>query len=336
MPEHRAAKYEPAARNALEMFGIAPRSLRPLPVSENVTFHVTDANDGREYVLRLHRPGYRTLAQLESERVWTEALRASGITVPRARSTIGGDAFGLVDIDDTGERRYAGILEWIPGEALSAQISRNTDSRSLAQAMATLGELAARMHEHSSRWTAPAGFQRPHLNAETLLGNAPHWGRFWDHPTWTASERAAVLATRDHLRKRLDSLDHDASRYGMVHADLHAENIVIDRNTLTVIDFDDSSYGWYCYDIATTLQPLTTRPEYPGLRAALLSAYRRIRPFGWHDEELLDSLQVVRGLSSIGWYLQRPEVEASEPERFEAAKARALRGCASVLGAAAI
>jgi len=37
-----------------------------------------DSEDGRAYALRVHRPGYHTLAELESEPHWTAALNEAG------------------------------------------------------------------------------------------------------------------------------------------------------------------------------------------------------------------------------------------------------------------
>ena len=54
-----------AAGLALEAFGLQPRSLDLVSISENVSFRVRTASD--DLVLRLHRPGYNSLAELESE-----------------------------------------------------------------------------------------------------------------------------------------------------------------------------------------------------------------------------------------------------------------------------
>ena len=46
-------------------------------VSENITFQVDTG--GKKYVLRIHRPWYHTREELESELLWTNALRQSGV-----------------------------------------------------------------------------------------------------------------------------------------------------------------------------------------------------------------------------------------------------------------
>ena len=76
------AAYAPAAHEALAEFGVVPIALELRHLAENVTFRVTGSNDTTAYVLRLHRPGYRTHEELVSERTWIRALDAAGIAVP--------------------------------------------------------------------------------------------------------------------------------------------------------------------------------------------------------------------------------------------------------------
>ena len=67
------------AAAALGRFGLSQNATATLcNVSENHTYRVEDPADGRGYALRLHRPGYRTAPQIESELQWLDALRADG------------------------------------------------------------------------------------------------------------------------------------------------------------------------------------------------------------------------------------------------------------------
>lgn len=51
-----AARYMPAAVEALKAFPINPSRVELVLLSENVTFRVTNGDDGAPYVLRLHAP----------------------------------------------------------------------------------------------------------------------------------------------------------------------------------------------------------------------------------------------------------------------------------------
>ena len=64
------------AAAALDRFGLSAEATATLcNVSENHTYRVDDPDSGQRYALRLHRPGYRTREQIESELVWVDALR---------------------------------------------------------------------------------------------------------------------------------------------------------------------------------------------------------------------------------------------------------------------
>jgi len=60
------------AERALPEWRLGETKTELISRSENVVFRV-DTRDGKAYALRVHRPGYHTLAELESEPIWTAA-----------------------------------------------------------------------------------------------------------------------------------------------------------------------------------------------------------------------------------------------------------------------
>src|SRR5580692_10014141 len=111
--------FTPAAVEALKAFPLEPERIELVALSENVTFRVTDRQDGAAYVLRLHRPGYHTPQALESERVWTRALAEAGVAVPIALTTRAGADYVSVEVEALGQQRQAGITHWIEGDLLA-------------------------------------------------------------------------------------------------------------------------------------------------------------------------------------------------------------------------
>jgi Ser/Thr protein kinase RdoA (MazF antagonist) len=188
-----------------------------------------------------------------------------------------------------------------------------------------LGALAARMHEQASRWQAPSSFMRPKLDADGFMGSAPHWGPFWEHPSFTAVERRLVLDVRARLAAALERLKLDPSVYNVIHADMHPGNILIDGDgQLAVIDFDDAAWGWYAYDIAVVLMNYQDGPHLGAFERAYLHGYRSVRPLAGEILALVPMFRLIRGLAQIGWYHQRPEIR---PARFDELKALTLEQC---------
>ena len=305
--DEAAFTFATAARAALEEFAIVPDSLTLESVSENVTFRVRDAGGSGDYVLRLHRPGYHSLPELESERLWLRALSEARIDVPQPVAARDGRSYVLVPVGG-GQARYAGLTRWRDGEPLRALLSRTNDIEALRQSFRDLGRLVARVHNQSSGWQPPASFVRHALDADGLMGETPFWGPFWEHPVLEGDERRLLYATRGRIHAALSRLGHDPATFSMIHADLHPGNVLQTGDGLAVIDFDDAGFGWHHYEIAVALYSYRDVPHFAAVEAAFLEGYRSLRPFAEADRAMLPMFLLVRGLAILGWLLQRPEL----------------------------
>jgi Ser/Thr protein kinase RdoA (MazF antagonist) len=318
------AVYRPAAEAALKAFPVTPGEIVFVNISENVTFKVTDADNGAVYVLRLHRPWYHDHEALKSERVWIRALAEAGVGVPPPVLTRDGEDYVRVGAAN-GETRWVGLARWIDGEILADVVARETDPVALAACFEGLGGIMAALHNQSETWTPPSGFKRHALDDAGLMGEAPFWGPFWDHAILSPGERGALLAARDRLRAVLRRLPRDPSAYGVIHADLHPGNVLVRPGGLAVIDFDDTAFGWHAYDLAVALVFYRDHPHFDVFRDACVTGYRRIRPLSDDTVALLPMFLLVRDLAQLGWLHQRPEVTppANLVARKDSLRARA-------------
>lgn len=319
--------FAPAAREALTFFPIEAEDLALVALSENVTFKVTDRRDGQAYVLRLHRPGYHTLEELDSERVWIRALADVGVDVPRSVPARDGRYYVPVTIVATGERRFAGMAQWTEGRLLAEVLAESADRTMRERSFAQLGAITASMHNQASVWRPPVGFTRHALDADGLMGEAPHWGPFWEHRALSAAESRLLLDVRARMHEMLARLPRDASSYSVIHADMHPGNILVNADRLTVIDFDDTGYGWHQYDIATALTGWQTKPDAAEIERAFLAGYRATRPVPDEALGLLPMFRLIRWMATIGWFHQRPELNRPASV-FEERKAWVLEQCA--------
>jgi Ser/Thr protein kinase RdoA (MazF antagonist) len=319
--------FTPGARQALKSFPVEPGSLELVSLSENATFRVTDARDGSDYVLRLHRPGYHNLAELKSERMWTKALAGAGIGVPIGLSARDGRDYVGVEVAALGQRRFAGMARWTPGELLATVLARTEDVGRSGLMVEQLGQIAAGLHNQSNAWRPPPAFRRHALDTEGLMGEAPFWGRFWDHPALSPAERELMLEARARITAALERFGRRPSTYGVIHADLHPYNVLIDdRDRLTVIDFDDTAFGWHVYDLAIALLHYEGRADFAALESAFLRGYRAGRDLSETDAALIPMFQLIRRLAIIGWLHQRPEIDRSAV--FDQMKAEVCDRCA--------
>lgn len=306
------ARYGAAAREALASFPIEVRKVTPVTVSENVSFRVHGQLEGArasgDFVLRLHRPAYHSHASLHSEHLWVRALAGAGIAVPRPLRTRAGAEFAHVHVGGVGEWRPAGLAHWQDGEILGDALEEAHEAELLEDWYRQLGALMAAMHAQACEWTPPPGFVRHALDADGLMGAAPFWGPFWEHPTFTPAERAVVQATRDRLHAALLRLGKPANTYSLIHADLHQGNLVLADGRLHVIDFDDAGYGWHAYDIAVALFRVLSHRHGERIRAALVAGYREQRALPDDVLALLPMFLLIRELALVGWVMLRPEL----------------------------
>jgi len=100
------------------------------------------------------------------------------------------------------------------------------------------------------------------------------------------------------------TLAEEAGAFGLIHGDLHYENVLFHRGEAQAIDFDDCGWGFHLYDLAVILCELEGRPRYAELRDALVDAYAQIRRLPEDHAIHLRALFVLRRMQILMWVLQ--------------------------------
>lgn len=296
-----------AAKTAAPAWGLDPVDVSVLSLSENAVCTV-ELSDGRRLVLRLHRPGYNTIAELDSEVRWVAALADAGVRVPRPIRSLEGPYYVPVDVGS--QIRQVGVIEWVDGSPLGTPLGA-ADPEIISK-YERIGEVAAQIRSQSRSWDLPTGFNRRRWDRDGLVGESPVWGRFWEVDALSEEQRVLFSDTRRELVDVLGSLSTAPDRFGLIHADLHLGNLMLDDETLTVIDFDDAGFGWYSHELAVALHPMVGAANLGEAKDALVSGYRRVHPLDEQEVKLIDVFLVVRSLMLIGWLDARPELPVYE------------------------
>lgn len=292
-----------AAWRVAPRFGLEPETITLLSHSENVVLAVT-LGAGRRVVMRLHRPGYNTVDQLDSEVAWVESLGRFGVPVPTPLTTADGGHYVAVDID--GIEHQVGVVGWVAGEPLGGPTEAG--GAAVVDHYDRIGQLAATIRAHHATWRQPPGFDRRSWDLDGFLGESPLWGRFWALDVLSDEQRALFAACREALRAELGGLPTTPERFGLIHADLHLGNLMAEGDELTVIDFDDAGHGWFVYELAVALHPVLEEPWEVDARAALLRGYRQVHPLDAVEEALIDSFLTMRSLMIVAWLDARREL----------------------------
>jgi Ser/Thr protein kinase RdoA (MazF antagonist) len=285
------------AQKAIVKWPVTVLSLSLVAHRENAVFRVT-ADEG-EFALRLHRKGYRTDAELQSELHVMAALAEAGIGVPKPVASRKGSQVEQQD------QTQVSLLTWLSGRPLGAT-GVPLDLPDRFGTFERLGHLIATMHTTMDGWPQTQGFTRQAWGLDGLLVEQPQWGRFWGNPFLQPEEKTLLGLVRDKLRKDLASRPFDM---GLIHADLVSENILLDGDSLRIIDFDDSGWGYRLQDIATALVKHEAEPDFIELKQALFAGYRASRALNTKDVE---TFLLLRHLSYVGWIVPRMADEVGQ------------------------
>lgn len=308
-------------QQAAERYGIARGQLSPLPGGHfNQVFGYESG--GCRYVLRLTPPDAEiNLDSTRSILAFLKYLADGGASVPEPVESLAGQLVEtLPDLNQPGGppclvtvfRRAAGEL----AEELPVMVWEDALLESIGQAVGRFHALSHRYRPPDStldrlQWgQAGSCFNPPAELASAGNPASPHH--------WVLAKRAALLAEIDCLPRSLEV-------YGIIHADLHFGNIYFERKnqpgpdgewSVTLLDFDDCAYGWFCMDIAMNLLDalvLRRPPDENSFAEHFLTHYLK----GYQAEFPLDPLWQQRlplflKLLEIGLYLS--VVESYDPQ----------------------
>jgi Ser/Thr protein kinase RdoA (MazF antagonist) len=277
---------------------------------ENTTYRVLRPEG--DWALRLARPGYQSIDAIRSEIWWMRSLNEKGVATPAVIPGRDGDIVQLVPHRD-GSVRAAVAFTWVAGRPLPEVDNMGAWMR--------LGEIMARIHEHGRRWRKPESFVRPAWDVEALVGDSPRWGNPFPPNIWRAEDLRLLRAARQAVRERLHALGQGEDRYGLIHADLGFENVLVQPDGSTVvIDFDDSGPSWYLYDLASALYPFEDESGFAEREQALVAGYRSVGALPDEYVQELLTLLMTRRLATLGWTFTRAETAHAQRQ-----KARRIR-----------
>ncbi|HKT97861.1 MAG TPA: phosphotransferase [Paraburkholderia sp.] len=307
------------ARLALRHWGWPGNSeLKLLKFRENAVFSVFSSAAGKRVALRLHRPHYHSRQALISELKWMDALHAAGIPVPRALPNSVGELLVSVAAPNTDDVFWVDMLEWIDGAPVgSAEERTYAGGDEIERIYRELGKLAARIHEHSAKWTPDPEFWRPSWDLAGCIGvpspaqteTEPLWGRYTDLQHLSDEQRSLLSEAAEIAADLLTKFGIMRDRYGLVHSDLVPDNLMQTPNGLVVIDFDDCGYGWYLWELGTAVFWHLGEPTYDFALRGYVAGYRSVRDLPDEHLSMIPAVLLIRALVYLGWMHTRRHTE---------------------------
>jgi Ser/Thr protein kinase RdoA (MazF antagonist) len=302
-PPHVLTDLEAMVARGLPRWGVSSdASVSLLNVSENATFAVSDTARRRELIVRVHRIGYSSLQEIQSELQWILALRREAVVetaLPLAGSD--GELVQLLPSPAGRAERHAVAFERLPG--------REPDpNRNAAHWFEQLGQLTARMHAHARSWMLPRGFCRKRWDVDDMVGPHSHWGPWRAAMGLNAEGAECIERALLGIRERLERFGRGAQQFGLVHADLRLANLLVDGAQLRIIDFDDCGFSWFFYDFAAAISFIEHQPFVPELLEAWLSGYRTVASVSSQEVAEIPTWVVLRRILLTAWLASRSEL----------------------------
>ncbi len=272
--------------------------------SENHTFRL-DVPGVDTFTLRVHRSDYQSARNIESELAWLSALhRDTSLSIPEPVAGGNGDLLQSFVTSD-GVRRHAVLFRFIPGQ-------EPTPDSNLVDLFRVLGDYAAHLHLHAINWRRPDGFARQAWNAATILDADGLWGDWRMAPGVTPEIRLLLDRVDASLWRRLGEYGTSPDRYGLIHADMRLGNLLVDGDSVSLIDFDDSGLCWFAYDFAAAISFHETHPSVPALKTAWLESYSAVRPLTAEDIVAMDCMVMLRRMALLAWIGSHSETRLAQ------------------------
>jgi Ser/Thr protein kinase RdoA (MazF antagonist) len=307
-------------RRALGAYDVEVASLVPLAVSQNWMFRL-HVKDGRQFVVRVNRPGMRSPIDVASEMAWLAALRRdTDLVVPDPLKDREGGHVQLLP-DERGVLHPVSVFGWIEGRNVGQLIDTK-----LARGM---GEAVGRLQEHADRFRPPEPFTTSTLDdvwafgpepAVLAPGASPH---SWFPP----ARREAILRAAARGQARIDALHARKDELRFLHIDLHMGNVRRQKGGgLALLDFDDSRWAHPVQDFAIPLFYLWHHEHGDALWDAYAEGYASVRGDVPAPRAVLYDLIAARQVDLVAFVLESNLLEESAmPAWLERAEGRLER-----------
>lgn len=247
---------------ALQQYDLAWDKISFIRLSDTLTYKI-ETNNAGAYLLRIHSDRV-SKQEIQSELEFLETLdRWDEMIVPTGIASRDG-AYVLEMETERGYRRpHVTLMRWVDGEHAHDVI---TETQAYL-----MGQLMGRLHEAARGFVPSSNFVRPTWNADSFrekMGRLElYYSCFLSDESWALYQMAA-----EKIESELSLMQPSIYNYGLIHADLHPDNLVFKDGIPYPIDFGMCGFGYFLYDMAGALIGLHIKP-----RLKFIEGYESIR-----------------------------------------------------------
>jgi Ser/Thr protein kinase RdoA (MazF antagonist) len=313
----RIRRLHKQAQAALKAYGLSKAKIKFIGYSGNTHYQIDSSKCAQRelgvgrfwenhFILRLHQPNYQTGEAIQSELLWLQALlQDTELVVPEPIYNTKGELVTITDVPGLPSPQYATLLRWVKGQKISKGIGPHHYE--------ALGRLISQLHNHSATWQPPKGFTRIQYDWEGLFSD----DGLFEVPAneiWASIPKPyqnPITEITNQVREVMQKLGKSSRVYGLIHADLNVDsNTLWHQGEIRPVDFDDSAYGYWIYDLAIPLAEIQDDETRYRFKNALLKGYTEYRvmpPSQWkHLDLFIGAWHATAMLYAINYWIVNP------------------------------
>lgn len=200
---------------------------------QNIVYYINGSTGS--FVLRMTPESNRSDQELTGELQWLTLLKGH-LKVPQAILTKDNQLFAKVMV--YGRSYFSSVFERLPGKHIDypGYIQQQT-------LFFAIGKELGKLHNRSQDLNVSSLYRRHFFENQYL--------REFDEYVPTVMND--IRQAKDQLVSGLQEFGKEKSNYGLIHGDVHLNNLLINNNTVCLIDFDECQYSFFIEDIAISL-----------------------------------------------------------------------------------
>lgn len=230
-------------------FNINPQKTTRVRNSLNTLF--TYSRGFNTYFLRITSSKYQDFNQITAETEWINFLLKKGVQLA---ALIPSDNNNYIEKENCREGYFSAVcFEHVKTEALRSYDWNET-------LFTKLGKITGRMHALAKEFNPNTPYKRVNYLNEERINRIINCLK-------DDAENHQVIDCFTRASEQISSLDKNINSFGLTHNDLTRGNYFLKNNELILIDFEESAYNYFAFDIAVQVfDALNNFPAYTPLQ----------------------------------------------------------------------
>jgi Ser/Thr protein kinase RdoA (MazF antagonist) len=257
--------------------------ITPLANSSHPAYRIDD--DGKSYVMRFDVDGNQPIGNLGHEGL---VLAISEEWNDGEMPRVVYDRKGNYAAGDNGA--FCLITTWLEGRTLTLAELTISD-------IGKIGTFLAQWHQKHSYVR-----RRQYSDFEDVFGDYSSYSTQQLFGRISPSQQSVV----EHALTLIEPKMKGHAKIISLHGDFLLQNILIDGDTVRMVDLEYSRVGYPLYDLAPLLWQVRVREDWSELQAAYVDAYSQVRKLSKADLNRIESYVVARHIASLHWIAHNP------------------------------